>query len=234
VTAARRHATTARNSADCSRCALEGRCWPELEFNDGPVPVVREAAVRSGEYLWRPGDAFIGPLIVHSGCVMIYRLSPAGEEQVLQFALPADLIGLEGYARGHHDVYARAQGEVLCCRISCPPATAAAATPALTRRLLLRASNILWGAQGRVREADPTSSVLGFLREICERVGHEEGESGRRRLQARLPMSRLDIGHYLGFAEETVCRAIRRLQERQLIEVRGRQISLLEGAWRPS
>jgi CRP/FNR family transcriptional regulator len=47
----------------------------------------------------------------------------------------------------------------------------------------------------------------------------------------RLPMSRLDIGHYLGFAEETVCRAIRRLQDRGLIEARGRQISLLEAAW---
>jgi CRP-like cAMP-binding protein len=90
---------------------------------------------------------------------------------------------------------------------------------------------MLAGAQHRARHDDPIASVLEFLREIARRLGHEETAAGQRRLRMRLPMSRLDIGHYLGFAEETVCRAIRRLQDRGLIEARGRQISLLEAAW---
>jgi CRP/FNR family transcriptional regulator len=230
--APRRLPAPARDSADCRRCPLELRCWPEADPADGSVPVVREPVMRSGQFLWRPSDPFMGPVIVHSGCVMIFRTTPAGAERVLQFALAGDLIGLEALSRGHHDQYAQAQGEVLCCRIRWNPAATGAETPALNRRLLRRASQMLAGAQRRARPDDPIASVLEFLRDISRRLGHEEAGPGQRRLLVRLPMSRLDIGHYLGFAEETVCRAIRRLQDQGLVEARGRQISLLEAAWR--
>ena len=213
---------------------METRCWPEMDVDDDPLPAVRESAVRSGDFLWRPGDAFGGPVIVHSGCVMVYRVSPAGEEDVLQFALPGDLIGLEALAVGHHELHARALGEVLCCRIPCSTAGGATDAPGLSRRLLWRASNIIARGQVRPRHEDPTGSVLGFLRDIGQRLGHEQDAGGRRSLQVRLPMSRLDIGRYLGFAEETVCRAIRRLEEQGLIEARGRHVSLLEAARRAS
>jgi CRP/FNR family transcriptional regulator len=232
VIAPHRHPISSRGSADCRHCLLEARCWSGLEPGNGPIPVVREAAVRSGDFLWRPGDLFTGPVIVHSGCVMIFRVTPGGEEQVLQFALAGDLVGLEALARGHHDQYAQAQGEVLSCRVRCSTAGRGGETSALDRELLLRASNMLAAAQQRRRPDDPTLSVLEFLRDVGRRVGREEISSGQRRLQVRLPMSRLDIGHYLGFAEETVCRAIRRLRDQGLIEARGRQISLLEAAWR--
>lgn len=212
---------------------MESRCWPELDDDDAPLPAVRESAVRGGDFLWRPGDAFSGPVIVHSGCVMVYRVSPAGEEQVLQFALPGDLIGLEALASGQHDLHARALGEVLCCRIPYWPTGSATDPPGLSRRLLLRASNILARGHHRVRHDDPTGSVLDFLRDIGQRLGREEGDGDERSLHLRLPMSRLEIGRYLGFAEETVCRAIRRLEEQGVIEARGRHVSLLEGPNEP-
>ena len=215
---------------DCRQCAMGTRCWPELDSDDAPLPAVRESALRSGDFLWRPGDAFAGPVIVHSGCLMVYRLSPGGEEQVLEFALPGDLIGLEALATGQHDLHARALGEVLCCRIPWSPGLNGVDSPDLSRRLLLRASNILARGQARVRHDEPAASVLAFLRAMGERLGHEEDAAGQRCVRVRLPMSRLDIGHYLGFAEETVCRAIRRLQEQGLIEARGRHVSLLEPA----
>jgi CRP/FNR family transcriptional regulator len=213
---------------------MEARCWPEMDFDVDPLPAVRESAVRSGDFLWRPGDAFGGPVIVHSGCVMVYRVSTGGEEEVLQFALPGDLIGLEALAAGRHELHARALGEVLCCRIPCSSAGSAGDPPGLNRRLLWRASDIISRGQVRPRHEDPTGSVLGFLRDIGQRLGRAEETGGQRSLQVRLPMSRLDIGHYLGFAEETVCRAIRRLEEQGLIEARGRHVSLLAPAQRAS
>jgi CRP/FNR family transcriptional regulator len=209
---------------------MEMRCWPGQDADDGPMPAVRESAVRSGDFLWRPGDTFSGPVVVRSGCVMVYRVSPAGDEQVVQFALPGDLIGLEALASGRHELHARALGEVRCCRIVCASQGLGTDSPALNRRLLWRASNIMAGESRRSRLFDPTASVLHFLRDVCQRLGREESAGGRWRLHARLPMSRLDIGHYLGFAEETVCRAIRRLEEQGLVEARGRQVSVFDGA----
>ena len=39
-------------------------------------------------------------------------------------------------------------------------------------------------------------------------------------------MSRLEIGQYLGYAEETVCRSMRRLQSNGELEVSGRTLLL--------
>jgi len=228
----RRPPVRQRDTADCRCCPLGAHCWPDADPDDGPVPVLREAAIRGGDYLWRPGDNFRGPLIVHSGCVKIFQTTPTGEEQILRFALTGELIGLEALAGGRHLYYAQAQGEVLCCRIGWTPATANGAERGLERRLLRRASQLLAAAPRAPAPRDPPTAVLEFLREVAARLGHDDPGCEPPRRQLRLPMSRLDIGRYLGIAEETVCRAIRRLQERGLLEARGRQISLFEAAWR--
>jgi CRP/FNR family transcriptional regulator len=46
----------------------------------------------------------------------------------------------------------------------------------------------------------------------------------------RLPMSRQDLGDYLGLALETVSRLFSRFQEDGLISVQGRQVRLLDVA----
>lgn len=51
-----------------------------------------------------------------------------------------------------------------------------------------------------------------------------------RRLSAtsfRLPMSRADIGNYLGLAVETVSRVFTRMQQNGLLHVEGKEISIL-------
>ena len=43
-----------------------------------------------------------------------------------------------------------------------------------------------------------------------------------------LPMSRQDIGNYLGMAIETVSRLFAQFQDRKLLEVRRRQVKILD------
>lgn len=234
VAVSRRTAFPPHHGVECRRCPCQSRCWPDAGAGDETQIEVGQFAVRSGDFLWRPADAVAGPVIVHSGCVMVYRVSSTGDEDVLQFALPGDLIGLEALASSRHALHARALDDVLCCRIPNPLADGATQIPGLSRRLLLRASNILAHDRFRARHGDPTGSVLEFLRHVGQHLGRVGTIDGRRQVQMRLPMSRLDIGRYLGFAEETVCRAIRRLEEQGLVEVRGRQLSLLEPARRAS
>ena len=55
--------------------------------------------------------------------------------------------------------------------------------------------------------------------------------NARRKLSStrfRLPMSRIDIGNYLGLTVETVSRVFSRLQKLEILEVSNKEISILD------
>ena len=55
--------------------------------------------------------------------------------------------------------------------------------------------------------------------------------NARRKLSAskfRLPMSRIDIGNYLGLTVETVSRVFSRLQKLEILEVSNKEINILD------
>ena len=62
--------------------------------------------------------------------------------------------------------------------------------------------------------------------DLARRIGRRADSSGHAAIALRLPMSRREIGQYLGYAEETVCRSLRRLQRRGPVQVRGRELQL--------
>jgi CRP/FNR family transcriptional regulator len=229
---------------------MELRCWPESQPRSGAVPVEREPTLAAGSSLWRHGATFDGLYLVRSGGVKVFEVDASGEERVLQFAFAGDMLGLDALADAHHENSAVALVETMVCRMAWPPleATAHAAaqngapngfhigagngahhvtgSPALLHRLLQRASTLLRQRTRATHLADPDASVRSFLHEMAERIGREERFGDQKCLRLRLPMSRLEIGQYLGYAEETVCRSMRRLQRQGEIEVSGRTLLL--------
>lgn len=210
----------------CDNCFMELRCWPESQPRSTQVPVERDPTLLAGASLWRHGAPFESLYIVRSGAVKVHETDVSGEERVLQFAFAGDLIGLESLASGHHDNNATALTETMVCRLDWPPREEAIPDAALRERLLRRASTLLRGRQRATRLADPDASVRLFLHEIAGRIGREENEAEQRSVRLRLPMSRLEIGQYLGYAEETVCRSMRRLQRAGELQVSGRTLLL--------
>ena len=206
---------------------MESRCWPESEAHSGSVPVKREPTLTPGAMLWRNGAELHSLFMVRSGAIKVYETDLNGEDRVLQFAFAGDMLGLEALAVGRYESTAVALAETMLCRIPWPTAGAAAAhDPALQQRLLRRASLQLRQRARATRLADPDASVRGFLTEMAARIGREERVGENVWIRQRLPMSRLEIGQYLGYAEETVCRSMRRLQSNGELEVSGRTLLL--------
>ncbi len=210
-------------TANCDCCFMESHCWPGIEAHSGEVHVKREPTLMPENLLWREAALFNGLYFVRSGAIKVYEIDLSGEERIVQFAFAGDLLGLEALAAGRHENSAVALIETMLCKLPWPPP---AADHVLLERLLRRASVQLRQRARATRLADPDASVRSFLHEIATHIGREERVGENVWIRQRLPMSRLEIGQYLGYAEETVCRSMRRLQSNGELEVSGRTLLL--------
>jgi CRP/FNR family nitrogen fixation transcriptional regulator len=144
---------------------------------------------------------------VEFGTVRTYRLLADGRRQIAAFHFPGEVFGLE--ANGTHHFFAET---VSACGIRVIDPRADAET---SRHLLPIALEGLSRAQQHLLVLGRQSAVerlAAFLIDIAERQGEVD--------QIDLPMSRTDIGDYLGLTIETVSRAFSRLRAAGLISLK--------------
>jgi CRP/FNR family transcriptional regulator len=82
----------------CHICDPRGGCLGmQLLDNPGISDHLKQAKhiYRKGEHLFREGDMADAFFVVRSGSIKSYLLTEDGEEQVLGFYLPGDILGLD-------------------------------------------------------------------------------------------------------------------------------------------
>jgi CRP/FNR family transcriptional regulator, anaerobic regulatory protein len=160
-----------------------------------------------------------GVYLIASGALILRGSRIGGQERVVGFRLPGELVGMEARARGAHPYTARALVATSVCLLNLPSAGAGQASISLLERLLLKCA-----AQLDLAAPWPglpaSERVAAFVEDFARRTQQREGARG----PIRLPMTRGDIGSYLGLAEETVVRSLRRLSSGPWLRVRGRNI----------
>ena len=95
-----------RTQVACSQCGLGKLCLPrglgEKETQQFERIVNKLRPLHRGEHIFRAGDLFRAIIAVRSGCFKSYVINHEGEEQVLGFHLPGELIGLDAiHAQTH-------------------------------------------------------------------------------------------------------------------------------------
>lgn len=192
---------------------MQPRCWPDTAGHDCEASVARGPVLRAGARAWTTSSAFEGPCLVRSGCLKIQAVDPGGSERITEFALPGDIIGLESLGSRRHIDEAVAVTDTMLCRLDWPPqGDDAAAQARLATQLLERVGRQLRERVVVRHDAGPQQAVASFLRWLGGRIGRPAGEAGAGSIAYELPMTRREIGLYLGLAEETVCRTLRRLE----------------------
>jgi CRP/FNR family nitrogen fixation transcriptional regulator len=160
----------------------------------------------SGDEIYAQGEEAGCLYRVEFGGVRLYRLLSDGRRQITAFHLPGEIFGFE--AGDEHHFFADAicaTGLLVLPRPSVPGADAAIATAAL--HCLVRTQEHLL-VVGRQNAAE---RVAAFLLDMAERQGGLD--------QFDLPMSRADIGDYLGLTIETVSRIISKLRSEGVIKL---------------
>jgi len=183
--------------------------------------------ISRGDSLFRPGDTDGRVYAVRSGALKTIAITADGEEHVLGFHLPGELLGLDSLATGTHCAEAVALSNTQVCEFPVQGILNRSATvPELGARMLQVLGNSALDSRVHVdlllrRQADERLAM--FLHDLLKRFGRHGIHAS-----LMLPMSREDVGRYLGLALETVSRSLTRLQEEGLIEVSGRSVRVLD------
>jgi len=191
---------THRQEVDCANCAASERCWSEPVVAGSGFVVRRVRPLGAGEVLLREGDDFAGPFVVTSGCVSLTQLLDDGTERIVAFRVGGEMIGLESCTSRVHRYGAQAVSSSTVCRLRWSTGGLEARGAAVLRTLLAKAGDQLGVASPPWPGLSSVERVRAFITDF------------ERRTDQPLPMTRAQIGRYLGLAEETVVRAFAALK----------------------
>ncbi|WP_416308506.1 fumarate/nitrate reduction transcriptional regulator Fnr [Neptunicella sp. SCSIO 80796] len=216
----------------CQQCHFSQLCLP-YSFNGKEIERLDDIVVRKNPYqkqqrLYISGQPLVALYAVRSGSFKSFTLSENGEEQIIAFHFPGDIIGFDGLASMHHQSYTEALETSMVCEIPYDTLDHLAGVfPKLRQQITRIMSGMLCQHQGMLLQLNQRSAserVLHFLASLGQRFG-ERGFSNK---VFRLSMTRSDMANYLGLSIETVSRLLTQLQRDNKIEVEGKQITLLD------
>ncbi len=220
------------NAISCGNCRLGSICLPLALEQDDVVKldeiVQRGKPLQKGEHLYREDDAFTAVYAVRSGAIKAYRLTGDGEEQITGFYFPGELIGMDGISKDKYASSAKALETSAVCEIPFNRfEELSTQIPSMQRHFFQLMSQEITSDQQLITLLSKNSAeerVASLLIGISAR-------NARRQLSKtsfRLPMSRTDIGNFLGLTVETVSRVISRFNKQDLIAVDGKEVTLLD------
>jgi CRP/FNR family transcriptional regulator len=217
---------------NCGNCRLNSLCLPlALESDDIELLddiIERSKPLQKSQHLYREGDTFKSVFAVRSGAMKAYKTTDDGREQVTGFYFPGEILGMDGISNNLHASSAKALETAAVCEI---PFTSleklSSMMPSLQRHFFQLMSREITEDQQLITLLSKNSAderVASLMLSISARNSKRKLSS----TQFRLPMSRVDIGNYLGLTVETVSRVFSRMQKLDILRVDNKEIKILD------
>ncbi len=216
----------------CKQCNLRELCFPhgmnDEDLSNMDAVVDQPQPLHKNDFLYRDGDKTVALYAVRSGCVKTMTESPNGEEQIVGFHLPGELLGLDGFGEGVHTCNALALETSSVCELPLDKLeTLCHELPGLQRQMRrimgkeVASDHKLLLLLGKMTAEERLASFLLSLSSRMQERHWKENEFN-------LSMPRQDIANYLGMAVETVSRLFATFQSEKIINVDRRHITILD------
>lgn len=202
-----------------ARPAILAKAWQPLpprtldeQFARAPV-----RTIAAKEHAFAEGDSRSHLFRVESGAICLYKVMPDGRRQVLAFAYPGDLMGFGSDEEYKFNAQATKPSQLRLLSWSVVQQSARR-DPTLGLKLYEAISNELAAAHdlllttGQRSAAERLAAFLLAMSRRAERNG--QGASF-----VDLPMTRADIGDFLGLTIETVSRTFTKLRQQGIIDL---------------
>ena len=220
----------------CRTCAAWGGCHATRIMAMAPEntssPHLHSRSLSQGERLFLEGDEHKAVYVIKTGSVKTCLTNTRGDEQVVSFHFPGELLSLEALlGMRAHSASAIALEATAVCGIPVVhfERFVAHSTDALQWFLGLAGEELVHCQHKLLvlNKMKAETRLSHFLLDLSRRFS-ERGYSAR---EFNLSMSRQDIGNHLGIALETVSRLMTRFQQEGLLEVnQRRRITILDAA----
>lgn len=223
-----------RVQAKCGSCALNTMCLPQGldEADTGRLDriVARRRRLERGESLFATGDTFKNLYAVRFGHLKTFRLTPAGDQQVVGFYMTGEVLGLDAIGAERHHSSAEALEDSEICEIPFERLGELFGQLPTMQRHFHRLMS-----QEIMREQSAMMFLGSMMAEqrlalFLLNLGKLYAARGYSATAFQLRMSREDIGNYLGMTIESVSRLLLRFKEKGWLRVAQREIELLDRA----
>jgi CRP/FNR family transcriptional regulator, anaerobic regulatory protein len=218
----------------CSNCNLRELCLPVGMSTDQMLKldslVTTRRAIPRGDTLFRSGEGFQSLFAVRTGFFKTCVASEDGRDQVTGFQMAGELLGLDGIGTERHTCDAVALEDSQVCVIpfhqledlSREVSDLQRQFHRIMSREIVRDHGVML-LLGSMRAEERLAAFLLNLTQRLQGRGFSASE-------LVLRMTREEIGSYLGLKLETVSRTFSKFQEEGLLEVKQRQIRILDQA----
>lgn len=221
-------------SIHCQNCSFSHLCLPvalnktEIESLDDIIE--RKKPLHKHDTLVEAGDKFTSLYAVRAGSFKSFVTDKEGEEQIISFHFPGDIIGFDGLSDDTHQSYTQALETAMVCEL--PYST----LEKMSEQFPKLRHQIMRFMSAEIKQ-DHEMMMLLNKRTAEERliyfIAHLSGrfeERGFSHRQFNLSMTRNEIGNYLGLTVETISRLLTRFQKEGIIKVDGKLITVLDFA----
>lgn len=219
------------SKSDCSKCSIQLLCLPASigtdDFNRLNSIVQKRRPLKRGDILFSSGQALDNIYVAREGAFKTVVFNSDGDSQVTGFHLPGEILGLDALGTSLHtcDAIALTLADVCVIPLS-ELEQVALQIPGLQHQLLKIIGQTINRDQKHIEllsKKNAHERVAIFLHQLAERYKL----LGRSEQRFLIPMSREDIGSYLGLVIETVSRTLSKMQDEGLISVNGRDVQIL-------
>ncbi len=220
------------NTVKCESCSLVHVCLPSglssSEMSLLETSIDKTTKINKKETVFKANDEIEGIYAVKSGALKTSISNRDGQEQILEFHLPGDMLGFDAFNQGIHTCNATALEDTLLCKIPIETFDSLCEKlPGLRRELRHQVGKEIAHNQSlllSLGQQQTDERLATFLLKMSDHYKSRGFSSN----EFVIPMPRQDLSNYLGMAVETLSRIISRMTESGLIKMDRRVVSIMD------
>lgn len=204
----------------CLHCNFIPFCGAEVDNSCSHLLATNTRRLARNEVLCVRNNKFQSLFAIEKGAVKAYQVDSHGKEHIKSFYFAGEVLGYRAIYTGFYISSVVALTNTVVCEVPYDNFLALLkAKPELHPHILALISRQLT-IGSYVDATSAEQRLTAFIIDVTKRL------NGPQARFVKLPMSRQDIGNYLGLTAETVSRLFSRLQEEGVLSIDGKSVHI--------